>query len=147
MKNNLQLLLVTAGAAALVTACATDGTPIDSADVIEPCSAPGYTQTNVRYGDSQIIVKPLSKVRPGTAFRFKLLPQRSATDETDYRTVRVTIKGKGSAWLPETSGSFNDARDGLLTSCVPEDLQEKVYYYLVEVKDVGVLDPRADVSN
>ena len=146
MKNNLQLLLVTAGAA-LVTACATDGMPIDSKEVIAPCSAPGYTQTKVRYGDSQIIVKPLSKVRPGTAFRFKLLPQRSATDQRDYRTVRVTIKAKDSNWLPETSGTFKDARDGLLTSCVPEDLQENVYYYMVEVEDVGVLDPRADVSN
>lgn len=147
MKNNLQSLLVAVGAAALVSACATDGKPIASADVIEPCSKPGYTQTKVRYGDSRIIVKPLSKVRPGTAFRFKLQPQRSASDETDYRTVLVTIKSKGSVWLPETSGTFEDARDGLLTSCVPPDLQEKVYYYLVEVDDVGVLDPRADVSN
>lgn len=122
----------------------------------------GYTRTVVAYGDSALVVVPLSNIRNKTEWRFILAPdniRRSEKGKGYYNDKKVTITGKVDLLNPghndwintagpgatEISGTFKD--DKVLTACVkpPNPMSGNKYYYDVKVEDVGILDPRADL--
>lgn len=114
-----------------------------------PFNVGGYTLTAVHYGDSRMIVIPISEIDENAEFRLKLLPKRRQdSDVHDFTQVLVTISSPDDDgdtppnWL-EASGTA--AADGTLIICVPPTLTKDSYKYDVVVENVGQLDPRADV--
>ena len=112
------------------------------------CGTTGWTVTAIHYGDSRIVVLPVSEVVKNAEFRFVLVPARESTDTIDYRDVTVKVKGKppNDTWFDETAGSASSG-DGTIRVCVDGASLEPgdEIKYLVEVDGVGVLDPRATV--
>ncbi len=120
----------------------------------------GFTATAILYADSKLVVIPISNIRPDTEWRFILEPRLlgSADSTEDFKDKTVTITGKRSPdddWINTAgpggtaiTGTFNSATNNMLTACVnipantPDDTQ---YYYVVDIVDVGELDPRARV--
>ena len=136
--------------AALLTlalgACATPGQHSISARYSIECTA-GGTFVNVRYGDSKLEVQPIANVHRGAALEFRLKPDRRESDEVNYETVKVSIRGAKeppAEWI-DVEGSYRST-GGTLVVCVPEGVDKGTYYYEVEVEGVGTLDPRADVT-
>jgi hypothetical protein len=125
----------------------------DNPALLNDCDAgpaPG-PPVNVHYGDSQLkVTPPIFTIPRKTKIKFNLLPDKKpATDPAgvDYDLVEVTIKSKdlyAHPWL-QTSGT-NDA-DGNLVVCVPSNATLGVMEYLIQVDEVGTLDPRAEVEN
>lgn len=115
---------------------------------LNTCGTTGWTVTAIHYGDSRIVVLPVSEVVKDAEFRFVLVPASKKTDTIDYRDVTVKVKGKPphDTWFDETAGTAASG-DGTIRVCVdgaslsPGD----EIAYLVEVDGVGVLDPRATV--
>lgn len=115
----------------------------------------GYTRTAIHYGDSRVIVIPISKIKENSEFRFVLLPKlRSKTDGAiDYKKVNVAITSTDDDgdvppnWL-DVDGSF-DADKGVLAVCVPPGISKTQYKFKVTVTNgadkLAMLDPRADV--
>ena len=115
----------------------------------------GYTVTGVTYGDSHLVVIPVSKIHPNSEFRFKLIPQKNKTDEFDWQDAWVAISSDDddsdspANWL-DVSGSHS-ANDGWLVACVPDLEAGRTIKYKVSVSEtsvspeLGMLDPRADV--
>lgn len=115
-----------------------------------PVSVSGYTLTAIHYGDSRLIVVPISKIRPKSEFQFRLIPKRrDKTDPLNYANVVVTITSPDDDgdtppnWL-DVSGSFSGS-SGKLTVCVPNSPTRVQYKYDISIANVGDLDPRADV--
>jgi len=112
------------------------------------CSTTGWTLTAIHYGDSRIVVIPVSEIVKDTEFRFILMPATETTDTIDYSNVTVTVKGKPphDAWFEETTGEASSG-DGTIRVCVdgPSLAPGDEIAYVVEVDGVGVLDPRATV--
>jgi hypothetical protein len=115
----------------------------------------GYTHTAVVYGDSTMIVIPISDIKEDTEWRFILAPITLPGDLIDYRTATVTITGKNADdfWI-NTAGPGNTlvtgdyATDTILTACVkglPISAVDTHYHFEVEVAGVGTLDPRGRV--
>ena len=138
----------------LFTACASDGGFRPKPQPGGPCGpVSGYTLTAIAYGDSSLVVVPISEIRPDTEWRFKLVPITKAGDPVDYRNANVKILGKPSTSMPpgpndwiDVSGQKSTSSDGVLIQCVPATLPiGNTYEYLVEVEFVGTLDPRANV--
>jgi len=148
----------------VITACSYDGKFRKGTFTSTACGnteMEGYTMTAVRYGDSGIIVLPLSDLRPNTEFRILLSPKIRDTDEEDYHAVRVTVTGKQlkstdrvSTWIGGSS-TFNDAnkagnknlkKGSFVVGCVPSRSNyDDVFRYAVVVGNVGTIDPRAKV--
>jgi len=115
----------------------------------------GYTATYVAYGDSKLVVIPLSKIHENTEWRFILRPLDigNARSGIDFKNLMVTIKGKRSPgpddWI-DVSGTYNGsaADKHTLVECVkpPVGLTGTEYTYLVTVEEVGKLDPRGRIS-
>lgn len=116
-----------------------------------PCGdVSGFTLTAIAYGDSSLVVVPISKIRPDTEWRFELAPITKPSDTVDYRNANVKIIGKPSTAMPGQNDWINvggqKGTDGTLTECVPATLPiGNTYEYFVEVEFVGTLDPRANV--
>ncbi len=138
----------------LFSGCVTDG-GFNSGPILGgPCGATvaGYTSTVIAYGDSTLVVVPISKIRPNTEWRFELVPITKPSDAIDYKNVKVEVIGKPSTvmtpgpndWI-NVSGEKSTSSKGVLTLCVPATLPLNSYEYLVEVDSVGKLDPRARV--
>jgi hypothetical protein len=115
-----------------------------------PVDVIGFTPVAIKYGDSHLVVIPVAKIRPNSEIRFMLLPQKKpSTDLIDYENVLVSVSSADddgdtpADWL-EVAGTYN-ANDKMLTVCVPANLSESTYKYIVKVDNVGMLDPRADV--
>jgi hypothetical protein len=120
----------------------------------------GFTITYIAYGDSKLMVIPLSKIRNHTEWRFILDPLtiRKSDSGKDYKDSKVTITGKRAedVWLNTAalgdmlvSGTYNGATDHMLTACVeitPEPHLGDSFYFVVDVEDIGTLDPRADIN-
>ena len=119
----------------------------------------GYTVTYIAYGDSKLVVIPLSKITENTEWRFILKPiqlGKSVSGE-DYKdkTVRITGKRPLDAWIDtaaaggnQISGTYNDDASHTLTACLNNaavPAKGSAVYFVVEVQDIGTLDPRADV--
>ncbi len=119
----------------------------------------GYSVTYIGYGDSKLVVIPLSKIRVDTEWRFILKPiqlgKSVSGDDYKDKIVRITGKRPLDAWLDtaaaggnEISGTYNGAADHTLAACVkivPVPAVGTPVYFVVEVQDIGTLDPRADV--
>ena len=133
--------------AGLFAGCATDGEFI-KIDEPNTCNSTGWTLTTILYGDSHIVVIPVSEVVKGAEFRFILVPTKVSTDSRDYSDVTVKVKGKRpqDAWFVEKEGKAN-LGDGTIRVCMDGttlDTGDEIFY-IVEVEDVGILDPRAKV--
>jgi len=116
------------------------------------CGGTGWTHTAIHYGDSRIIVIPLSDVIEGEEMRFFLLPQLRGREAKDYQgaTIRVTSK-PADAWFDTGSGKFTDAP--IISTCVKNNIPTGTEFeYKVEVimpaetpPLKALLDPRAIV--
>jgi len=148
----MQRIVLILLAAVLFTACS-NGRPKKASFQSTVCNRPvlGFTMTAIHYGDSRVIVLPVSKVRANTEFRVRLVPKhRSKTDQIDYNTIDVAVTGKSaqSSWI-NGSGDFNSSSHGMIVvGCVPQAATVGTSYeYKVEVPGVGIIDPRAGVVN
>ena len=146
-KNILILAILTAAAG-----CATNGNPNKGAKSNGTCpDSVGATTTNLFYGDSQIRLTPISKVRENSELRFHLKPQKNRGDKVDYEAIVVEVKFKPVAnpptWL-ENKDSYNNAPDNTLTVCVPPGAAlGTVWEFYVDIPGIGKIDPRAEVVN
>jgi hypothetical protein len=161
--------------AVLFAGCASDGKFHKSDITTGPCApAVGYTYTGIAYGDSKLVVIPLSTIKANTEWRFYLLPIDSLGGKTVYGDSTVTIDGKlvglesldnsgaltpyvlptppplNDDWLA-ASGTYNtafvDRNKRYLVACVPADVQiDQEWRYLVEIDNVGEVDPRGHVN-
>ena len=126
----------------LLTACVTT----DSYDQTVCTDARGSQPVNIHYGDSQIkVTPPLYTINTKKNRKFRLIADNvKGPGNLDYAKVKVTIKSKDSSnnWI-NTSGTENGTNP--LVVCVPDFQADRIVTYLVEVEDVGVLDPRVDV--
>ena len=126
------LLAVTAG-------CATDGQLLRRAKD-NGCGSTGVSYTPVTYGDSHLVVFSLTDVAPGSQWFIELAPMGDG-----LRNARVSVKAKsgGPAWLAVEGRRSDGPR---LSICVPDTAPiGQEYDYLVEVENVGVLDPHVRV--
>ncbi len=163
----MQRLIVLLAGMLTIVGCGPDGQFRRSAITSGPCgNVSGYTYTAVAYGDSHLIVVPVSHIRPNTEWRFYLRPKRRGTDPAgvDYRNVNVTITGKfpGASpppdrndWIdvPPQSWSGTTTPGRYLVECVPTQYSNgnpiqsgDQFEFIVKVDSVGELDPRADVE-
>ena len=137
----------------LVSACAFNGRHSSFAKSSGKCEgSKGATTTNVFYGDGQLRITPISKIKANSEFRFKLKPDKKKTDpdNVDYNTVNVEIKFKPdeseSAKFIDINGSSANATNSTLIVCVPKKAKHgDVYNFFIDVAKVGKLDPRAEV--
>ena len=117
--------------------------------VTNRCDTTGWTLTAVHYGDSRIVVIPISEIVKDAEFRFELLPASKTTDSKDYKDVEVKIRGKRSPdddWFEEISAKATDGVGALWTCIDGASLNTgDDAYYEVEVVGVGTLDPRAKI--
>ncbi len=141
----MRKLLLVLIAPLLLTACATEGRIIERSG-LATCGGGAMTFVNVHYGDSQIKVKPIADVKQDSTFRFRLKPDKKASDLVNYEDVTVTIEGKATPaqWI-DASGTYEGSKNGYLDVCVPKTQTEGVYEYIIKVDGVGQLDPRAKV--
>lgn len=117
-------------------------------DVPNTCGTTGWTVTAIHYGDSRIVVIPVSEVVKDAELRFVLWPASEKTDSKDYADVEVKVRGKPphDVWFEEEDGKAN-VGDGTIRVCIDGTtlVEGDEIFYVVEVEDVGVLDPRAKV--
>jgi hypothetical protein len=146
--------------APLLSACP-DGRFVKKSFISNACGGgafEGYTVTLVHYGDSRLMIIPISKIEPNAELRFQLVPKVRDTDgATVFKDAFVSIDSDDDDldstvdWL-KASGTFN-ANSGALTVCIPPTLVNSSYKYKVTVSypsaaasdAIGMLDPRADV--
>jgi hypothetical protein len=126
-------------------------------DVCATGTISGYTLTGIAYGDSSLIVVPISHIRRDTEWRFRLQPIKLDSDYEDYEDAIVTIEGKTAegtqpadhnAWIA-ASGSYRStaAEEHTLAVCVPDDAPKgTIFKYSVNVDLIGTIDPRGDVE-
>ncbi len=111
------------------------------------CGGSGWTLTTVFYGDSHILVIPLSEVKAGSEFRFVLIPQLKGRGATDFSNATVKIRGKRDPedlWFTEISGT---AASGTIFTCVKNTLTTSdIVEYDVEVSFTGEPRPRATLD-
>ena len=163
MRRTLTILLITA----LFAGCA-DGKFRSKIIPSAVCggTVDGYTVTYIAYGDSKLVVIPISIISDQTEWRFILRPVKigKSVSGDDYKGKKVTITGMSPAeppghndWIDTAgtasgnaiSGTYNDAADHMLTACVkelPDTTPGTTYEFVVDVQDVGTLDPRAKVK-
>ena len=113
----------------------------------------GYTATAIAYGDSHMVVIPLSKVHSNSEFRFRLRPQKQDNDQFDWKDATIVVTSEDddgdvpANWL-DVSGTYRD-NDGWLVACVPDiETMRQIKYKVSVTKDgneLGMLDPRADI--
>ncbi len=127
-----------------------------------PCgTTTGYTYTGIAYGDSKLMVIPISKIRANTEWRFYLLPIDSLGGATAYGDAMVTIDGKPAPYVPpnppanddwlKVEGTYNLAtvsgRAHYISLCVDADVVPgQQWQFLVDVDTIGHLDPRGHVE-
>lgn len=124
-----------------------------------PCgTVSGYTYTGIAYGDSKMVVIPVSKIRADTEWRFYLLPIDSLGGTTAYGDKTVKIDGKPPPYTPPANDDWIDGeksydtatvsgKSRYITVCVPSTVVKgQTWEYLVHVDTVGTLDPRGHVE-
>ncbi len=113
-KKTSATLLTVVATTALLASCVTVSTAAN-------CSGQAR-QVTIHYGDSEIrVTPPVINLKRQEELRFRLKPDKKASDEVDYDTVLVTIKGKetdpDASWI-DASGTYKDS-GGYLGVCVP----------------------------
>jgi len=141
MKKTVAVLL----SAIFMAGCA-DGRFIKPG-VKNSCGGTGWTLTAIHYGDSRIVVIPLSEVKAGAEFRFVLLPQRKGRGASDFSNAVVKVRGKRDPqdlWFKEASGKASDVT---IFTCVDKSLMPgDTVEYDVEVMFDGEPRPRATLD-
>jgi hypothetical protein len=143
MKNPFLLVLFVAGLAG----CSSNGQLKPNEQNTCGGDRTGVTNTTVHYGDSMLKVTPVSEVRIGSELRLVLTPRIEKGDPANYDESRVTVTPEsGSPSWFRASGNKEEKR--FLSICIEDDVKPgDVIKYLVEVENVGTLDPRARVIN
>lgn len=117
-------------------------------DLPNTCGTTGWTLTAIKYGDSHIVVIPVSEVVKDSEFRFVLVPNIEDGDTSDYEGVTVKVRGKPphDVWFEEAEGKANSG-DGTIRVCMDGTtlVADDEVFYVVEIENVGILDPRAKV--
>ena len=115
------------------------------------CDRPSHEQTWIKYGESRLAAKPITKIRSGSKWVFMLHPDPN-DEETDtglieYNDVLVTITSKSPEhkWL---SVSGRHVVSEKLEVCIPDGLEDgKVIEFTISVQWAGTLDPRGVIEN
>lgn len=138
----ITILLIALGLAG----CAKDGSLVlDS--IPNSCSGTGHTFTWIKYGDSHLGALKLSEIGRKSEWRFRLQPDNPGGGIYSDKLVTISAKPSGppQPWL---SVSGKHSANPVLVLCVPDTLAlHDVIEYMIEVEDVGMLDPRAEVVN
>ncbi len=145
MKKILLLLVV----AVALGACSYNGKPRKN-EFNSPLCGPvkGFTVGYVIYGDSKLVMIPISKVRSNTAFVVGLKPLDG------FAAANVIVKGTGAAAWINAQGKYDDPRvmpypkHAFEVGCVPEAAAGTTFKFEVKVEMGDVtnsLDPRAEV--
>jgi len=123
-------------------------------NTLNNCGTTGYTLTTVLYGDSHIVVIPLSEVVAGSEFRFALVSELGGRGSASFDNATVKIRGKRNPednWFAEISGK---ASDKTIFTCIDSSLVagDTVEYdvevgFPAEPRPRATLDPRAKVIN
>ena len=147
MKKTVAILI----GIALLSGCSTDGKFINP-NTPNSCGGTGYTLTTILYGDSYIVVIPLSEVVAGAEFRFVLVSEAKGTGAMDFANADVKIRGKRSPeddWFSEITGTASDVT---IFTCIDSSLVagDTVEYdveigFAAEPRPRATLDPRAKV--
>ena len=144
-----QLITIIAFAGLLTGCCTTDGEFIKK-NLPNTCGTTGWTLTAIYYGDSRIAVIPVSEVVKDAEFRFILTPDGKNANNRAYSDMTVKVRGKPphDGWFEEQEGKANEG-DGTIRVCIDGPAAQLAagseIYYIVEVEEVGILDPRAKV--
>ena len=139
MRQIMTVILI----AMLFSGCAGNGKLILSSTP-NTCGSVGHTITWIKYGDSHLGALALSDIGRSAEWRFRLIPD-GGSGPNSYSNKLVTITGEppDNTWL---SVSGQHSSDPVLTLCIPASLTVGTdVKYMINVKDVGELDPRADV--
>ena len=132
----------------VLTACAIEGkySTYNKFTMLDDCGD-GGTYVTLYYADSSMRIKSKINVKKGTGLEFRLKPTVKKDDAIDLKAAVVTIQGKpthpASAWIIIPPQSYNDS-EGSLTICANAPVGD--YEYFVEVKGLGMIDPRARVD-
>lgn len=144
MKKIAAILVI----AALVAGCV-DGKFVKRSTA-NKCGGTGWTHTAIHYGDSRVIVIPLSDVVAGEEMRFFLIPEIRGRAALDYSDAQIKVTSKpADAWFDTKAGKFTDAP--IISTCVKDGLATGTgFEYKVEVEfpagtQKALLDPRAIV--
>lgn len=138
MYRKISGITILSATAALLASCTTMST-------LENCGGQAR-QVTIHYGDSEIrVTPPVIELQRADELKFRLRPDKKASDEVDYDAVMVKVYGKTADddWI-DVSGS-SDSTGGSMGVCVPSNQARDTYRYYVEVANVGKIDPRADV--
>ena len=125
----------------VIAACAHQPGPSIPPIASTTCSGNAPNPGWIKYGNSEISAKKVTKIKAGKFWKINLMP------DAGYETAVVTISGKNptQTWL--TATGTEDA-NGELYICVPNSASVgDEFYYMITVQFVGQLDPRADVVN
>ncbi len=134
-----------------LSGCSTDGKFVKR-KTLNSCGSTGYTLTAILYGDSHIVVIPMSEVVAGAEFRFALVSELGGRGSKSFDNATVKIRGKRSPeddWFTEISGT---ASDKTISTCIDSSLVvgDTVEYdvevgFPAEPRPRATLDPRAKV--
>ncbi|NIL94102.1 MAG: hypothetical protein GTO71_06590 [Woeseiaceae bacterium] len=134
---------------AVITAGCVDGKFIKRTTE-NKCEGTGWTHTFIHYGDSRVIVIPLSDAVSGEEMRFYLVPQIKGRAAKDYQnaTIKISAKPAADPWFADVQGQASQV---FLSTCVKDGLAVgSEHEYKVEVIMPGetpplkaLLDPRA----
>jgi len=162
-KCNLRALTVLS-LTVLLTACVVPGKFRPNDKISEDCPD-GSVTVEIKYGDSYIEVTPKADLNKNSGIRFVLKPKQNEAAYSkdgppkDSESLMVTIAGEkyessgdtpvgdtGVGWLNKSGAAGPEPHKDLIV-CAAGDQAKGIYYYSVQVENVGKLDPRADVKN
>lgn len=133
----------------LTAACLWACSPPPPSTTAAVCTASSPKKdVTIKYGDGELSVDiKEKKVNRDDFLVFKLKPDNQlGPNNLDYKTVTVTVAGKNVAsdWIAESGSDAGSG--GELLVCVPTDQAYGTYEYLIQVDQVGTLDPRVVVD-
>lgn len=114
----------------------------------------GYKSITLYYDEDGISIKAKKEVKKKSVFAIKLQPSPDFRDK-EVKTVGISVEpndanAPGKGWLNKTGKRSISNR---IVYCVP-DLDPAVpaensyvFKYSVEVEDLGILDPRIEVTH
>lgn len=133
----------------LTAVCLLTFADISSADL--NCGESSFKKdVKITYGDSHLSVDDKQKpVKHDDWLVFDLKPDMQIGQgprNVDFKKVMVRVFGKSpdSYWIA-AMGTY-DGTGGRLEVCVPSNLPYRIYEYMIEIDEVGKLDPRVIVE-
>lgn len=127
-----------------LTSCTIPGKLVIN-NVPNTCGGTGHSFTWIKYGDSHLGALAYTQIGRKSEWRFRLQPDMKGNYEDKLVTISAKPGGAPQPWL-SISGKFSSKK--ILVLCVPDTLTKGTTIdYMIEVEDVGELDPRAEVVN